>query len=116
MPHLTEHNEVPLTRHNVFYILDYLSELLFQEFGGKVQLVVHGGIVMVLHRRLACRESTRDIDFCLRSFVSACRSKLGIHDAEARLNRCIIKTAKKFELGADWMNCHADVALPMAME
>ncbi|KAK7679012.1 hypothetical protein QCA50_017956 [Cerrena zonata] len=115
MPHLVAHNVVPLTQHNVFDILDHLSGLLYQAFGGRVTLVVHGGIVMVLHQRLACRESTRDIDFCLRSFVSESQ-KLGIHDAEARLNSCINATAKRFQLGADWMNCHADVALPMSIE
>lgn len=115
MPHLKAHNDVNLGRHNVYHILDYLSELLFDTFRRRVSLVVHGGIVMVLHERLACRDDTRDIDFCLRSFVPE-YTKLGYPDAEARLNSCISHTAKKFGLGADWMNSHADVALPMAFE
>ncbi|EIM84724.1 uncharacterized protein STEHIDRAFT_148077 [Stereum hirsutum FP-91666 SS1] len=39
-----------------------------------------------------------------------------VPDAEARLLRCIEETARKFGLGKDWMNSHADVALPMAYD
>ncbi|CAL1702887.1 unnamed protein product [Somion occarium] len=114
MPHLKEHNDVLLDRDNLSAILGHFSEGLYRSFAGRqVRLVVHGGAVMVLHRRLACRDSTRDIDFCLRPFVTKCR-KAGIYDAEAQLNSCIISTAKHFGLGADWMNSHADVALPVA--
>jgi hypothetical protein len=41
---------------------------------------------------------------------------LGFHDAKQRLRACIAETARHFGLGADWMNAHADVALPWAKE
>ncbi|KAI0073976.1 hypothetical protein K474DRAFT_1692423 [Panus rudis PR-1116 ss-1] len=115
MPRLNEHNTVLLSRSNLPSILEYLSERLFASFGCQVHIVAHGGAVMVLHPKLACRSSTRDIDFCLRSFVTEWQKK-GFYDAEARLNKCIKATAKHFGLGEDWMNAHADVALPMATD
>lgn len=39
-----------------------------------------------------------------------------MHDAEERLRRCVGRTAEVFGLGEDWMNCDADVALPLAYE
>jgi hypothetical protein len=35
---------------------------------------------------------------------------------EQRLRKCIAETALKYNLGIDWINDHADVALPMAAE
>jgi hypothetical protein len=40
---------------------------------------------------------------------------LGFPDGEQRLRICIAETARKFGLGADWMNDHADGALPWAL-
>ena len=85
-----------------------------QVFGGPIQLVVHGGAVMILHKTLASsttRRTTRDVDYIKRSFVSEMR-KAGVYDAEARLQSCINATAKQFGLGEDWMNADADIALP----
>ena len=55
----------------------------------------------------------------MRAFVQEYGTVGGVRavaDAEKRLTRCIEETARKFELGKDWMNAHADVALPMAYE
>jgi len=70
---------------------------------------------MVLHPSLSHRESTQDVDYLHRSFVSEYPA-LGFPDAGQRLRTCIAETAHKFILGADWMNDHADVALPWALE
>jgi hypothetical protein len=107
-PTLKAVNTVPLTRKVLTQALSDLSERLYRSFQGQVRLVVHGGAVMVLHPHFSHRE--RD-----RSFVSEYRA-LGFHDAEQRLRTCIAETAFQFGLGADWMNDHADVALPWAKE
>jgi len=108
-------NEVPLTRKLLKQLLSDLSERLYRSFKRQVRLVVHGGAVMVLHPLFAHRESTQDVNYIHRSFVSEYRA-LGYPDAEQRLRTCIVETARKFGLGADWMNDHADVALPWALE
>lgn len=109
-----DHNEVLLNREFLTTVLTYLAGRLYYFFGKQtVHLVVHGGVVMVLHQRLACRDATRDVDYCHRSFVAEWRHR-GIPDAEARLHLAIHETAVRFDLGADWMNAHADVALPLS--
>jgi hypothetical protein len=70
---------------------------------------------MVLHPSFSHREFTQDVDYIHRSFVSEYRA-LGFQDAEQRLRTCIAETAYRFNLGADWMNDHADVALPWALD
>ena len=70
---------------------------------------------MAPHPSLSHCESTQDVDYVHRSFVSEYRA-LGFPDAGQRLRTCIAETAHKFSLGADWMNDHADVALPWALE
>lgn len=112
---LPEHNKVHLDRHFLTKVLDDLSDRLFKWFGGRVNLVVHGGAVMVLHKRLMCRQYTRDVDYLHRAFEVEWKRK-GVSDAGQRLNHCIAQTAEAFGLGLDWMNAHADVALPMALE
>lgn len=112
---MQEHNEVLLNRTFLTSVLDDLSSRLLQSFGRAIRLVIHGGAVMVLHQSLSCRRDTRDVDYCHRSFVSEW-AKRGFHDAGDRLIRCIEATAQSFGLGRDWMNAHADVALPMAVE
>jgi len=109
-------NERPLTRDLLIVVLNDLSARLLRVFGRPIQLVVHGGAVMILHSTLASsttRRTTRDIDFIKRSFVVEMR-KSGVHDAEARLQSCTNATAMQFGLGTDWFNAEADVALPMA--
>jgi len=99
-------------------VLDDLSTRLLKVFFRPIQLVVHGGAVMILHPTLASsttRRETRDVDFIKRSFLVEMR-KLGVFDAEARLQSCIDATAAQFRLGTDWFNAHADVALPMAQK
>ena len=108
-------NDVPLTRKVLTRALSDLSERLYYSFRCQVRLVVHGGAVMVLHPSFSHRESTQDVDYIHRSFVSEYRA-LGFPDAEQRLRTCIADTAYKFGLGADWMNDHADEALPWALE
>jgi hypothetical protein len=112
---LNEMNEVPLTRKLLTQVLSDLSERLYRAFRRQVRLVVHGGAVMVLHPYLSHRESTQDVDYIHRSFAPEYRT-LGFPDAEQRLRACIKETARRFGLGADWMNDHADVALPLALE
>lgn len=108
-------NDIRLTRQLLLQVLSDLSERLYHSFRRQVRLVVHGGAVMVLHPSFSHREFTQDVDYIHRSFVSEYRG-LGIQDAEQRLRTCIAETASRFNLGADWMNDHADVALPWALE
>ncbi|KAI0324222.1 hypothetical protein GY45DRAFT_1331763 [Cubamyces sp. BRFM 1775] len=114
-PPLPEHNEVLLTRDMLLSALNYLSNLLLSAFGATVRLVVHGGAVMVLHPQLACRSSTRDVDYLHRSFETEWIAR-GFTDAGSRLRKCIRDTARAFQLGTDWMNACADVALPMSSD
>lgn len=115
VPTLRPINDIPLTRSLLKAVLTDLSERLYRSFRRQVRLVVHGGAVMVLHPSFSHRESTQDIDYIHRAFVTEYRA-MGFTDAEERLRSCIAETALKFNLGADWMNDHADVALPMALE
>ena len=108
-------NDIPLTRSLLKRALRDLSERLYYSFRRQVRLVVHGGAVMVLHPSLRHRESTQDVDYIHRSFVTEYRD-LGFPDPGRLLRKCIAETALKYNLGADWMNDHADVALPMARE
>ena len=114
-PSLKPINDIPLTRTLLKQALLDLSERLYRSFRRQVRLVVHGGAVMVLHPSFTHRESTQDVDYIHRSFVKEYRA-LGFPDAEQRLRGCIAETAYRFNLGADWMNDHADVALPFAFE
>lgn len=114
-PTLKPVNDVPLTRTLLKQVLSDLSERLYRSFRRQVRLVVHGGAVMVLHPSFTHRDSTQDVDYIHRSFAKEYRS-LGFADAEQRLRGCIAETAYRFNLGADWMNDHADVALPYALE
>ena len=93
-----------------------------------MRLVVHGGACMLLHPGLyklskqqqlsspglVSRTKTRDVDYIHRGFMA----EYGPHipDAAERLKDCIQATAARFNLGADWMNSDADIALPMAKE
>ncbi|KAI0275915.1 hypothetical protein BGY98DRAFT_989621 [Russula aff. rugulosa BPL654] len=101
-PPLKPVNDVPLTQDLLMEVLSDLSERLYRTFGRQVYLVVHGGGVMVLHPAFQCRGYTQDIDYIHRSFQ--------------RLHTCIEMTAYHFELGADWMNHHADMMLPWAVK
>ena len=65
------------------------------------------------HNTLPRRASTRDVDYLHRAFVAEWAA-LGVTDAGDRLKDCIRKTARKFDLGEDWMNSDPDIALPMA--
>ena len=114
-PTLKPVNDIPLTRTLLKQALSDLSERLYRSFRRQVRLVVHGGAVMVLHSPFTHRDSTQDVDYIHRSFVKEYRA-LGFPDAEQRLRGCIAETARRFNLGSDWMNDHADVALPLALE
>lgn len=114
-PPIPEHNQVLLDRRFLPEVLDDFSERLFHSFGATVKLVIHGGAVMVLHKHLNCRQHTRDVDYLHRSFEVEWKQR-GVVNAGERINACIEATAKQFGLGLDWMNAHADVALPMAYE
>ncbi|KAI0272031.1 hypothetical protein BGY98DRAFT_922408 [Russula aff. rugulosa BPL654] len=115
IPSLKPVNDIPLTRTLLKQLLSDLSERLYRSFRRQVRLVVHGGAVMVLHPSFTHRDSTQDVDYIHRSFVKEYRA-LGFTDAEQRLRGCIAETAYRFNLGADWMNDHADVALPLALD
>ncbi|KAI0263557.1 hypothetical protein BC834DRAFT_301792 [Gloeopeniophorella convolvens] len=112
-PALKPVNDIPLTRKVLSLVLADLSERLYRSFRRQVRLVVHGGVVMVLHPQFSHRDSTQDVDYIHRGFAAEYRA-LGYQDAEIRFRKCIAETATQFNLGADWMNDHADVALPMA--
>ncbi|KAN0111862.1 hypothetical protein V8E52_008068 [Russula decolorans] len=114
-PILKPVNDIPLTRALLKRVLSDFSERLYRSFRRQVRLVVHGGAVMVLHPSFTHRDSTQDVDYIHRSFAKEYRA-LGFQDAEQRLRGCIAETACKFNLGADWMNDHADVALPLALD
>lgn len=134
-----------MTRDMLMTVLDYFSQLLPQHFDWSViqsqssgsaaappqgmRLVVHGGACMLLHPGLyalsmqqqsaspsmAARTKTRDVDYMHRGFIAE-YGQNRIPDAAERLRECIQATARRFNLGADWMNSDADIALPMAHE
>ncbi|KAL6306571.1 hypothetical protein BKA93DRAFT_816389 [Sparassis latifolia] len=112
---LKEHNDIPLDQTILYLALQDLSARLLRHFGKRVRLIVHGGAVMVLHPNLRSRKHTPDVDYNHRSFVAEWQMR-GVADAGTQLQACIWKTALKFGLGADWMNAHADVALPLARD
>ncbi|KJA16750.1 hypothetical protein HYPSUDRAFT_147290 [Hypholoma sublateritium FD-334 SS-4] len=123
------HNDVEMTRKTLIAVLDYFSQLLPKYFDWPgMRLVVHGGACMLLHPGLyslskqqqqaspglVSRTKTRDVDYIHRGFMT----EYGPHipDAAERLKECIQATAARFNLGADWMNSDADIALPMAKD
>ena len=110
-----EENTVLFDKGYLRKVLTYLSVRLYARFQTTVRLVIHGGAVMVLHHDLSCRRTTRDVDYIHRSFETEWAMR-GVRDAGQRLSKSIAETAKVFNLGSDWMNSHADVALPMARE
>ena len=127
---LPPHNDVELSRDMLIEILEYFSQLVGQLFAGRsIRMVVHGGACMLLHPGLYSlslqqkqmipslprRTTTRDVNYIHRSFVAELASR-GIPDAAVKLQECIKYTARHFILGADWMNSHADITLPMAHE
>ena len=127
---LPPHNDVELSRDMLIDVLEYFSQLVAQVFTGRtIRMVVHGGACMLLHPGLYSlsqqqqqmipdyprRTTTRDVDYIHRSFVTELAS-YGMPDAAVKLQECIKTTARHFRLGADWMNSHADIALPMAHE
>jgi hypothetical protein len=117
---LPEHNETLLTRDTLLMLLADLSSRILVLFHHPIRLVVHGGAAMLLHPGLYAqpgsrRRDTRDVDYIHRAFVEEWR-QFGMLDAGERLQCCINATALQFNLGKDWMNAHADIALPMATE
>jgi hypothetical protein len=114
---LPEHNNVLFTQEMLLTVLRDLSTRILQLFSGPIRLVVHGGAVMLLHpAHKGSRHGTRDVDYIQRSFISEQRDWFKVYDAGSRLQMCINATASQFGLGKDWMNAHADVALPMAYD
>ncbi|KAG5641042.1 hypothetical protein DXG03_006307 [Asterophora parasitica] len=132
------HNEREMSRDFLITVLNFFASLLPLYFGNhQLRLVVHGGACMLLHPSLAQlandqhylaasspansphnvlprRTSTRDVDYIRRMFVADCKD-MGINNVTERIKHCIWLTAQHFELGADWMNSDADVALPMSV-
>lgn len=121
-------NHVDLSRDRLILVLNYFSYLLASAFNNRpLRLVVHGGACMLLHPgvyalsleqkdylpRLPHRNKTRDVDIIQRSFATE-MAQLGVVGAAEKLKQCILATAQHFNLGADWMNSDADIALPMA--
>lgn len=70
---------------------------------------------MQLSPTMPRRKTTRDVDIIKRSFALEW-AQFGLTDATDRLEECVRATARRFGLGADWMNSDADVALPWATE
>lgn len=121
-------NDLDLDRQRLITILNYFSQLLATAFEGRpFRLVVHGGACMLLHPMLyelsllqhrflpdlPHRTTTRDVDYIHRSFIIE-MAQLKVSNAAGKLKECIMATAQHFNLGADWMNSDADIALPMA--
>jgi len=128
-------NEKEMNREMLIMVLTHFSTLIPSCFNRPVRLVVHGGACMLLHpglynlalqqhhmlssspsnsqNAIPRRTTTRDVDYIKRSFAAEWQS-IGMADATERLQSCIQSTARRFQLGADWMNSDADVALPMA--
>jgi hypothetical protein len=120
MPGMPDHNDTLLTRELLITLLKDLSVRILGVFPCPIRLVVHGGAAMLLHPGLYAqpgsrRLDTRDVDYIHRAFVEEWR-QAGYPDAGERLQYCINATAAYFKLGKDWMNAHADIALPMANE
>jgi hypothetical protein len=114
VPTLKDVNDVPLTRKLLTQAFSNLSNRLYRSFRRQARFVVHGGTAILPHSLFSHRES-QGVDFIYPSFVFEYRA-LDFPDAEQRLRTCIAETARKFCLGADWMDDHADVALPWAQE
>jgi hypothetical protein len=89
-------------------VLNDLSVRLLKGFSRSIQLIVHGSAVMVLHPMLSSlttRQIMRGIKVIMRSFAAE-MGKLGVFDAEARLQSCVNTTAAYYHLGTDWLNSH----------
>ncbi|KAJ3759405.1 hypothetical protein EV361DRAFT_793372 [Lentinula raphanica] len=131
---ISPRNNVEFSRELLYNVLEHLSIAIASEFAGTpIRLVAHGGACMLLHpilHELAIRKeryhlsrgenvprrrTTRDVDYIHRSFVAEYESR-GIINAGERLRKCIRATAQQLNLGADWMNSDADVALPMSTD
>lgn len=111
---LKDVNDIPLTSEYLLVVLGDLSNRIETYFGAiaPVELVIHGGAVMVMHKDLGSRNFTFDIDYMHRAFDTHWTTHVGLVDASVRLRKCIAETSERFRLGRDWMNAHADVALP----
>ncbi|KAJ4490809.1 hypothetical protein J3R30DRAFT_3425445 [Lentinula aciculospora] len=131
---LAPRNNVELSREMLITVLEHLSTAIASEFSGMpIRLVAHGGACMLLHpgfnelanrkamhhairgENVSRRTTTRDVDYIHRSFITESESR-GIINAGERLKKCVQVTALRYQLGADWMNSDADVALPMSSE
>jgi hypothetical protein len=128
LPPVRPRNDIDLNRESLIAILNHFSQLLETAFERRpFRLVVHGGACMLLHPRLyelsrqqhkflpdlPHRTTTRDVDYIHRSFTIE-MAQVQISNAAGKLKECILATARHFNLGADWMNSDADIALPMA--
>ena len=115
VPALKDVNDVPLHPKLLTQAPSDLSERPYCSFRCQVRLVVHGEAVMALHPAFSHPRAPKTSTTSYRSFVSE-YCALGFPDADQRLRTYIAETTRKFGLGADWMNDHADVALPWALE
>jgi len=70
---------------------------------------------MVLHPLFSHYESTQDVEYTHRSFEFAYRA-LGFPPPMRSNDAGPAEAARKFGLGADWMNDYADMALPWELE
>ncbi|KAJ2917274.1 hypothetical protein MD484_g3134, partial [Candolleomyces efflorescens] len=128
LPHVRPRNDIDLNRERLITILNHFSQLLETAFERRpFRLVVHGGACMLLHPslyelsrqqhkflpELPHRTTTRDVDYIHRSFTIE-MAQVRVSNAAGKLKECILATARHFNLGADWMNSDADIALPMA--
>ncbi|RXW15655.1 hypothetical protein EST38_g10200 [Candolleomyces aberdarensis] len=128
LPPVRPRNDIDLNRERLITVLTYFSQLLETAFDRRpFRLVVHGGACMLLHPTvyalslqqhkflpdLPYRTKTRDVDYIHRSFTIE-MAQVQVSNAAGKLKECILATARHFNLGADWMNSDADIALPMA--
>jgi hypothetical protein len=129
LPPVRPHNDIDLNREQLIAVLDHFSFHLETAFNRRpLRLVVHGGACMLLHPGLyelsqqqhrflpdlPHRTTTRDVDYIHRSYIPE-MEYVGVSNASGKLTQCIKATARHFNLGADWMDSHADTALPMAI-
>ena len=94
VPGLEDMNDVPLTRKLFKQALSNLYERLYCSFRRQVRLVVHGGAAKVLHPSVSHHESSQDVEYTHRSFVSEYRT-LGFPNTEQGLRPCVAATIRK---------------------
>ncbi|THH26877.1 hypothetical protein EUX98_g7311 [Antrodiella citrinella] len=111
-------NDIALTPDFLPVVLSDLSLRIEKYFGniGPVEIVIHGGAAMVLHKDITTRKQTFDVDYLHRAFEMHWKKHVGLCDAGARLRKCILETGDYFRLGRNWMNSVGDKSIAHAFD